>query len=115
MAQTPDVRVRLSAEGVNEVVAAMRKVQAEAAKTDGIKALQKGFEDLKNSLLDGIGIAAAVGGLMELGKTAIDNAVNIGLLSQKVGTSVETLSVLSVAAKEAEVSQEQMGTGLEKL
>jgi hypothetical protein len=115
VAQTPDVRVRLSAEGVDEVVNAMRRVQAEAKKTDGVKALQGAFSDLKSTLIGGLGIAAAVESLAELGKKSFENIVNIGLLSEKIGTSTEMLSVLSLAAKDVGVSQEQLGNGLIKL
>jgi hypothetical protein len=115
MAQTPDVRVRLSAEGVDEVVAAMKRVQDEAKKTDGIKLLQAAFSDLGKELLGGFGIGAAIDGLAELGKSALDNAVSIVHLSEKIGTGVETLSVLSLAARDADVSQEDLGTSLQRL
>src|SRR5690348_1069497 len=115
MADAPDVRVRLSAEGVEQVIAAMQKIQAEARKTDGIDALKKGFDELKSSLLDVVSVSAAVAGMVELGKTAVENAVHIGALSQETGASVEVLSDLSVAAKQADVSQETMSSGLIKL
>lgn len=115
MAQTPDVRVRLSAEGVQEVIAAMKRIQDEAKKTDGVKALQKGFADLRNEMLGGLGVAAAVAGIVEMGKKAMENTVAIGLMSQKVGTTTETLSVLTVAAEDASVSQEDLFNGIQKL
>jgi uncharacterized protein YukE len=115
VANTPDVRVRLSAEGVDEVVNAMRRVQAEAKKTDGVKAMQAAFSDLKSTLIGGLGIAAAVEGLVGLGKKAIENAVNIAHMQEKLGASAEMLSVLSVAAEDAGVSQEDLGTGLQRL
>jgi hypothetical protein len=115
MAQTPDIRVRLSAEGVQEVIAAMKRIQAEAAKTEGVKALQQGFSDLGKELIGGFGIAAAVAGIVELGKKSIENVVNIAHLSEKIGSTTEMLSVLTFAAEQAGVSQEQLGTGLEKL
>jgi predicted alpha-1,6-mannanase (GH76 family) len=115
MANTPDVRVRLSAEGVQEVIAAMKRIQDEAKKTDGVKALQKGFADLKNELIGGLGVAAAVAGIVELGKKTLENAVNIAHMSEKVGASAEMLSVLTVAAEDASVSQEDLFTGITKL
>jgi hypothetical protein len=115
VAQTPDVRVRLSAEGVQEVIAAMKRIQDEARKTDGIKALQQGFKDLKNEILGGLGIGAAVAGIVELGKKSVENAVNIAHLSEKIGSSVEMLSVLTFAAEQAGVAQDQLGGGLIKL
>lgn len=115
MPNVPDIRVKLSAEGVQEVIAAMKRVQDEAKKTDGLKALQQGFSQLKNELLGGFGIAAAVAGIAALGKKSIEHAVNIAHLSEKVGSTAEMLSVLTFAADQAGVSQEQMGNGLEKL
>jgi hypothetical protein len=115
VAQVPDVRVRLSAEGVQEVIAAMKRVQDEAKKTDGLKALQKGFADLKNEILGGFGIAAAVAGIVELGKKSVENAVNIAHLSEKIGSTTELLSVLTFAAEQAGVAQDQLGSGLQKL
>ncbi len=115
MAQTPDIRVRLSAEGVQEVIAAMKRIQAEAAKTEGVKALQQGFGDLGKELIGGFGIAAAVAGIVELGKKSIENVVNIAHLSEKIGSTTEMLSVLTFAAEQAGVGQEQLGSGLVKL
>lgn len=115
MGNTPDVRVRLSAEGVAEVVAAMKKIQAEAAKTEGVKAMNKAFSELGNTLLGGLGIAAVVEGIASVTKKALDNAVAIGRMEQKIGSSAEMLSVLTVAAEDAGVSQEDLGTGLVKL
>jgi hypothetical protein len=111
----PDIRVRLSAEGVQEVITAMRKVQSEAAKTEGVTALREAFSDLGKELLGGFGVGAAVAGIAELTKKSIEFIVQVGLMAQKTGASTEMLSVLSVAAKEAETSQEQLSTGLVKL
>ncbi len=57
---TPDVRVRLTAEGVAEVVAALKKVQAEGEKASAKQA--RGFSGLNrvlgstSSLLTGLGV-----------------------------------------------------------
>jgi hypothetical protein len=112
---TPDVRVRLSAEGVQEVIAAMKRIQDEAKKTEGVKALQKGFADLKNEIVGGLGVAAVVAGIAEVSKKALENAVAIGHMSEKVGSSVEMLSVLTVAAEDASVSHEDLFNGITKL
>jgi hypothetical protein len=115
MANTPDVRVRLSAEGVDDVISAFQKIQAEAAKTAGVDALEKAFSSLGSSLFGGLGVATVVTELVGLEKAALDNAVSIATLSQKVGVSTETLSVLSIAAKTAGLSQEDLGDGLTRL
>ena len=61
---TPDVRVRLSAEGVSEVVAALKKVQAEGEKAGrGGKAGFLGLNSVlgaTTNLLAGFGIALGV-------------------------------------------------------
>jgi len=115
MANTPDIRVKLSAEGVQEVIAAMKRVQAEAAKTEGVKALKQGFAELGSELLGGFGIAAAIAGIAALGKNSIEHAVNIAHLEEKIGGTAEMLSVLTLAAEQAGVGQEQLGEGLQKL
>lgn len=56
----------------------------------------------------GVALAGAV-------KSAADHADELGKMAQKVGVSVEALSRLEYAGKLADVSLEQLGTGLRKL
>lgn len=114
----PDVRVRLSAEGVDEVVRALQKVQQAAQSAGkggagGLGLLNKALADL-GGILPTIGIGAAVAGIGALAKHALDSADAIGKLSQKTGLSTQTLSVLNVAAETADVNFEQLGKALEK-
>jgi hypothetical protein len=114
----PDVRVRLSAEGVDEIVRTFQKVSAAAKKTGkesslGFKALHDGLEGIKE-LLPAIGVGAAVVGLVELVKGAIESADAVGKLSQKTGISVETLSSLKVAATLADVEFDGLSSGIAK-
>lgn len=116
---TPDVRVRLSAEGVQEVVNALKRVQDEATKAGrgaagGFGLFNNALLDLK-SLLPKLGLAAAVAGMGALLKNALSTADGMGKLAQKTGATTETLSVLSLAATTADVSQEQLEKGLLKL
>ncbi len=116
---TPDVRVRLSAEGVQEVVNALKRVQDEATKAGrgaagGFGLFNGALLDLK-SLLPKLGLAAAVAGMGALLKNALSTADGMGKLAQKTGATTETLSVLSLAATTADVSQEQLEKGLLKL
>lgn len=115
MANKPDVRVRLSAEGLQDVLNAFQKIQAEAAKTQGITALNKAFSELGSTLIGGLGVGAVVTELIDLGKRALDNAINIAHMSEKVGASTEVISALSLAATTAGVSQEDLSNGLVKL
>lgn len=119
--KAPDVRVRLSAEGVAEVVNAFKRVQAEAERTG--KAGKKGGEGLGflskqigsvRSLLPALAGGAAIAGLVAMGKHALNTADSLGKLNQKTGISVETLSTLSFAARTADVEQEALNGALVK-
>jgi len=116
--QIPDVRVKLSAEGVDEVVRAFQKVSA-AAQQNAKKSsatvglLNEALSELK-MLAPAIGLAAAATGIGLLVKDALESADAIGKLAQKTGISTETLSVLTVAAKLADVEFEGLSKGLTK-
>jgi hypothetical protein len=116
---TPDVRIRLSAEGVAEVVSALKKVQAEGQKTGA--AGSRSFLGLNSvlgstaNLLDTMGVAVGVGSFIGFIKNASEAADQVGKLSQKVGASVENLSALNLAAATADVGTEQLTVGLVKL
>lgn len=119
--KSPDVRVRLSAEGVAEVVNAFKRVQQEAEKTGkGGKSAASGLGLLKDqlnslkSLLPALTIGAAVTGIVALGKRAIDTADGMGKLAQKTGFTVETISTLSFGARTAELEQEALSKALVK-
>lgn len=113
---TPDVRVRLSAEGVAEVVSALKKVQAEGEKTG--KAGRRSFLDLNSviggttSLLAGLGVAVGVGAFVSFIRQSSEAADQVGKLSQKVGASVQNLSALNLAAATADVETEKLTVGL---
>jgi len=116
--QIPDVRVRLSADGVDEVVRAFQKV-ADAGKKSGQGAaggfglMNGALRELK-ALLPAIGVAAVVTGFTMLVKNALESADAIGKLSQKTGLSTETLSTLSFAAKMTNIEFDGLTGGLEK-
>lgn len=115
---TPDVRVRLSAEGVAEVVAALKKVQAESEKTAGKQS--RGFLSLNrilgstSSLLGGLGIALSVHQFQRWIRSSVDAADRTLELSQAVGASTEHLSALHLVARTAGVGLDQMGQALAK-
>lgn len=86
----------------------------------GIKTAQTrlaSFGKAAGVALTGVAVAAAAAGaaLGVMVKGAIDHADEIGKLSQRVGVSVEALSQLEFAAKLADVSLAELGTGLRKL
>lgn len=57
----------------------------------------------------------AVTGLASIMKQAINTADELYMMSQRVGVSVESLSVLKYAAEQSDLSLEQMQVGLKKL
>lgn len=121
MPNAPDVRVRLSAEGVTEVVNAFKRIQAEAQKTaqqsklaaEGHAFLNKQLESMKE-LLPALAVGAIVAGFMELAKSGLELADNLGKLHQKTGLAAETISTFSFAARYADVEQEALAKGLVK-
>jgi hypothetical protein len=120
-ATAPDVRVRLSAEGVQEVVNALKRIQSEAEKSGrGAASAGKGFSSLTASvgsltrLMPQLAAAASITGAAFAIKSALDYADGLGKLNQKSGVTVETLSTLASAARTADVSQEQLSTGVIK-
>ncbi len=120
-ANTPDVRVRLSAEGVQEVVAAFKRIQAEAEKTakqsklaaEGHAFLNKQLASLKE-LLPALAAGAIVAGFIEMSKRGLELADNLGKLQQKTGLAADTISTFSFAARFADVEQESLAKGLVK-
>lgn len=115
---TPDVRVRLSPEGVKEVVFALREIQKEAKKsnaesTKGLGSLRDAARDLK-SLLPTIGLAAAVAGFLGLSKAALDTADNTGKLQTRIGGTVEDISALTLAFRTNESNQDGLQSALVK-
>jgi hypothetical protein len=115
MAKPPDVRVRLSAEGVDEVVKAFEKVSKEAGHAKHEVGLLGEMGEQLKELLPILTLAVAVDKMIELGKSAFESAEQLGKLSQKTGASVETLSVLSLAATQAHISQDDLSTSLQRL
>lgn len=121
MPGAPDVRVRLSAEGVSEVVGAFRQIQAEAARTakqsrlagEGHAFLNQQLTSLK-ALLPTLAVGALVTGFIALAKSGLELADNLGKTQQKTQLSADTLSAWSFAARYADVEQEALSKGLVK-
>jgi hypothetical protein len=113
----PDIRVLLSAEGVQQVLAAFRQVQTAANQTSqagsGANVLNEALSDLKG-LLPQLGIAAAVTGMAAMAKQALETADSVGKLNQKTGLTAETISVYSFAARTADVEQKNLNGAMIK-
>jgi len=113
---TPDVRVRLSAEGVAEVVSALKKVQAEG---DKVAAKQsRGFLGLNrvlgstSSLLSGLGVVLGVRQFQQWIRSSVNAADQVQKLGQQVGASTENLSALHLVARTSASSLGEMGSAL---
>jgi hypothetical protein len=119
--QAPDVRVRLSAEGTAEVIAAFKRVQDESDKAKrsagagagGINSLVNSLGGLK-AIIPAISVAGIITGLTAMTKTALDTADGLGKLYQKTGITVETLSTLAFASRTADVEQETLAKSMIK-
>lgn len=68
-----------------------------------------------NGVLANLGAAVSVAGLTAMVKSAIDTGDALDEMSQRVGVSVETLSVWTPAAEQSGVSGESFEKGLRKL
>lgn len=115
----PDIGVRLSASGVQDVITAFQRVRAEGKQTGeetaaGIELINGALESLAE-LLPVISIGLAVEKLVDLSKEALETADSLGKLSEKTDIAVGTLSALSLAAKETDTNQESLDKGLVKL
>jgi len=117
---TKDVRVRLSAEGMQEVIKAFERVQAEANKSKQVaKDASKGFDQLGDSVRslakEFLAYEAAIK-VFELIKGGVEHslefAASLGKLQEKTGLSATALQVWAAAAKRADVDQQAVSKGL---
>lgn len=104
---TPDVRVRLSAEGVAEVVSALKTIQAEANKaavtpTRNFGLLNGVMGNLKG-MLSGIGVYFGARSIINWARGGLEAADAMGNLATRIGTTVERASALSWIAKKSDV------------
>lgn len=111
----PEINVRLTADGVQDVVNAFRRVQQEAGKTGKeIGILGEAGQQLKE-LIPLVSIGLVVEKMVEMGKAALDSAIDLGRMSEKTGASAGTLSVLAMAAHDVGVNQDELSMSLVKL
>lgn len=108
---TPTVRVKLTAEGVAEVVAALKAIQLEAHKTSKSSAgsfeLMSGALGKMTGLMGALGIAISAAGFTQFIKSSGDAADNAGKLAQKLGTTTENASALAFSARRANLGVEE--------
>src|SRR5260370_35493256 len=115
----PDVSVRLTAQGVQDVVNAFQRVRQEAKHTGeegaaGVELLNGALETL-SELLPALSVVLAVEHIIEMGAAAYEYAENLGKLAEKTGISASALSVLNLVAQETGVETEALSKGIIKL
>ena len=102
------MRVKLSAEGIQEVIAALKKVEDQTRKTTGAS------RDAGDAL-GALGTLFAAQQIAAFAAHALQAADQLGKMAQKTGIAVEQLSVFTYQAQQADVSQEDLGKGLARL
>jgi hypothetical protein len=116
---TPDVRVRLSAEGVAEVVAALKKIQAEsdAASRKGSAGWTKFNSVLSStrSLLAGIGVAFGVGAIVNFIRQSAAAADRVDEIGQAASTTASRVSTLNFLASQTGLTLEDVGLILDRV
>lgn len=112
----PDVRVRLSAEGVQEIVAALRKIRSEA--DSAATKTSRSFAGLNSVLAStqrffaAFGIAIGVAQLVKFTAGAVEAADANAKLAQRLGTTTENASALAVSAKLANIEIAALDAGI---
>jgi hypothetical protein len=116
---TPDVRVKLSAEGVAEVVGVFRTIRSEAELTSrktagGFGILGGALTGLKG-ILGGIGVYLGLRQLVQFGSDSLRAAADLGHLGQEIGTTTTRASALAFEAKRNGLEIDQFRTGVVQL
>jgi hypothetical protein len=119
MAEVNETRVRLSAEGMAEVVSAFRTVRTEgqgaARDLKGAFAeLRAEFESLGKYLVAGFGIVAVAEHLRTLFKNSLDTAEGLNRLSRQTGLTTNAIQAFQRAARETGVGSEEANNALAK-
>lgn len=112
MSNPADIRVRLTPEGLREVLDGLRKLQEEGDKANkksrsGLLLLTEAARDLK-TLLPQLGLAATGFAILSISKHALDAADATGKLQQKVGGTTEEISGLTHAFVTSNSNQEEL-------
>jgi len=112
----PDVRVRLSAEGVAEVVSALEKVRAKSEQAAGTSAkafggLNKALAGTK-ALLTQLGVVLSVGFAIGVVKSSIEAADALDRMKQSGLGAASNIQAVAAAAKRADVDTTLMARAL---
>jgi hypothetical protein len=118
-ANQQDVRVRLTAEGMAEVIQAFASVSAAAKKSgkeseSAFVGLNKQFSELGKNLLGGLGIVVAANALKNLFSGLLQNSEALTRLSAQTGISTGAIQAFGRAARETGVGADVANAGLTK-
>lgn len=114
-----DVKVRLSAEGVQDIIAAFNQIRdtAKSAGKEGAEgftgAFTSGLKELQANLVGFLGIGEIISSIHELFTEVTQGAVSLDKLHQTTGLSTDALQALNASAKENLISQEALDKGLQ--
>jgi hypothetical protein len=119
MASTPDVRVRLSAEGQAEVIAAFQKIASEGKKSGAeagaaFKELNNQLKDVGKTLVGGLGMVLIAEEFKEFFKSTLEGVETMTRLSKQTGLSTNLIQGFGRAARETGVDQETANNALAK-
>jgi hypothetical protein len=114
-----ETRVRLTAEGMAEVIQAFERVskagQKSAKETEtAFAAVNKQFSELGRTLLGGLGLVLIAEKFKELFKGALESAEGLTRLSAQTGLSTDAIQALGRAARETGLSVDVANAGVAK-
>src|SRR5580698_8035752 len=101
----PDTRVRLSAEGQAEVIAAFQKIASEGKKAGAeagasFKELNNQLRDVGKSLIGGLGVVLVAEKFKEFFKSTLEGVETLERMSKQTGISTNAIQGFQRAARE---------------
>ena len=123
MAPTPDIRVRLTPEGLNEIVAMLAKVRSESKRTgegaaQGFVSFRKALEGVRGvlgALGVAVGLVEAIRGLKDLLETSSELTRELADAKEQLGGSTSGVVALAAAARITETDLSKLKTGVVSL
>ena len=119
MPNQADVRVRLSAEGQAEIIAAFKKIAHEGKESgheasEAYKELNEQLKEVGKTLTGGIGIVLVAEKFKEFFKETLEGVEVLERLSKQTGLSTNLIQGFGRAARETGIDQETVNAGLQK-
>jgi len=116
MSSNPEIRVKLSTQGLTEVIGAIRQLTNEAVTLNktaagGVTSLRSGVGMLRNAV-GALGITTSIAGVVAFGKAAFDAADEAGNLATQLGLSTEEFTRIAYAADQSDIAISDVGAGL---